>query len=675
MESRDARRLRGSASRGFGVLAVVCATLGLAASAQAYVVRGSMDQVYVTGATPGKKLTLVDKHGDTVQTKTAGALGGIVYRKVIPGGGYRVLAGSEKSRRVKVMTTKSKPPDTSIYDQQIASDGYGYLTTRDGTQLAINVYPPTVPGPPPYPTLIEYSGYGYARPSGGQSSIQAIVGALGFAVVDVNMRGTGCSGGSFDFFEPAQSLDGYDVVETIARQPWVLHNKVGMMGDLLRRHQPAVRRRHAAAEPVGDRAALGARPDADDALSGRHPQHRLRPQLGRGARPTTPRPPSPDGGQAWAYEQIQNGDQICKDNQQLHPQAVDLLAKVRRNSTYKPKVADPLAPLTFVDKIKVPTFIACQWTDEQTGGHCPTLASRVHRHRQEVVHVHQRNPRRLARPRDLQQVVRLPLALRRAAKTEPRPGSDRRRAGRLPGRDGHQRRHPAAGPDPDAARLRLGAGRLRGPAAGPDPVRQRGRRPARLPVSRVRAVVQQVPGSGDEGEVVLPRQRRRDALEAAGGRRCRLVQVEPGGAAADRLHRRHRVRHRRAVDRVPALQLDPEPGRDGGLVCDRAAEVEHHGPRRRGAAGLGALLGARRRPAGDDLRGPPRRQGGLRPGRLAEGRRAQARPREEHQARAGAEPAKARPGADAEGQVREADDPALLPGPRLPAPARRSGSS
>ena len=40
-----------------------------------------------------------------------------------------------------------------------------------------------------------------------------------------------------------------------------------------------------------------------------------------------------------------------------------------------PEVADPLAPMTFVDKIDVPIFLACQWTDEQTGGHCPTLAS------------------------------------------------------------------------------------------------------------------------------------------------------------------------------------------------------------------------------------------------------------------------------------------------------------
>jgi predicted acyl esterase len=81
-------------------------------------------------------------------------------------------------------------------------------------------------------------------------------------------------------------------------------------------------------------------------------------------------------GQAWAHKRIQEGDQTCAANQALHPEAVDLLKKVEENDTYKPEVADPLSPVTFVDKIKVPTFLACQWTDEQTGGHCPTLAKR-----------------------------------------------------------------------------------------------------------------------------------------------------------------------------------------------------------------------------------------------------------------------------------------------------------
>jgi hypothetical protein len=39
-----------------------------------------------------------------------------------------------------------------------------------------------------------------------------------------------------------------------------------------------------------------------------------------------------------------------------------------------PTVADPLDPVTFVHKIKAAVFMACQWEDEQTGGHCADLA-------------------------------------------------------------------------------------------------------------------------------------------------------------------------------------------------------------------------------------------------------------------------------------------------------------
>jgi hypothetical protein len=40
-------------------------------------------------------------------------------------------------------------------------------------------------------------------------------------------------------------------------------------------------------------------------------------------------------------------------------------------------VADPLSPITFVNRISAPSFMACQFTDEQTGGHCPTLAEHM----------------------------------------------------------------------------------------------------------------------------------------------------------------------------------------------------------------------------------------------------------------------------------------------------------
>ena len=41
-----------------------------------------------------------------------------------------------------MLTQRSAPPNTSIYNQKIEPHGYQYLTTRDGTKLAIDVHPP-----------------------------------------------------------------------------------------------------------------------------------------------------------------------------------------------------------------------------------------------------------------------------------------------------------------------------------------------------------------------------------------------------------------------------------------------------------------------------------------------------------------------------------------------------
>ena len=53
---------------------------------------------------------------------------------------------------------------------------------------------------------------------------------LDFAVVSVQMRGSGCSGGAFDLFDLPTTYDGYDMVETVAAQSWVKGAKVGLAG-------------------------------------------------------------------------------------------------------------------------------------------------------------------------------------------------------------------------------------------------------------------------------------------------------------------------------------------------------------------------------------------------------------------------------------------------------------
>ena len=356
-----------------------------------FTARGSARQVYAVGLPAGAKVQLLDKHGDVVQRQRATSLGGVLFRRVDPGRGYRVRAVStgKTSAPVRVRTNRPRQWNPTIYDQEIPSEGYGYLTTRDGTKLAYTVHPPTKPAgiggapipipagasyTPPYPTLIEYSGYAYADPSGPTSGIAAVANAMGFAVVDIQMRGTGCSGGAFDFFEPLQSLDGYDIVETVARQPWVKGNKVGMYGIsyggisqlfTAKTRPPSL----AAIAPVSviDATAStlypgGIRNDGFAVAWAKERQQQAQP-AGTGATGTQP----------YAEQLVAEGDTTCAANQALHGEAAKLMRKIRKNSHYRPRVADPLDPVSFVHKINVPTFMACQWQDEQTGGHCPAL--------------------------------------------------------------------------------------------------------------------------------------------------------------------------------------------------------------------------------------------------------------------------------------------------------------
>ena len=372
--------------------AAAVTTLIFASSASAFSARGSVEQVYATGLPAGAQVSLLNPAGQVgrPRTPTTSAARCSATSRRAPATACASTSSGETSDPLTVLTTQSAPPSTDVYDQTIPSDGYGYLTTRDGTKLAYSVHPPTditnVEGidPPanpagdnvPLPTLIEYSGYGYANPAGPQSGIAALANAMGYTVVDVNMRGTGCSGGAFDFFEPLQSLDGYDVIETVARQPWVAHGKVGMLGI----SYGGISQLFTAQTQPPSLAAITPLSVIDQVQTTLYPGGILNTGFALNwakERVHEALPAGPDSGQPWAYQQIQDGDQTCADNQALHPEAVDLLGKVRANDHYVPEVADPLSPITFVDKINVPTFMACQWTDEQTGGHCPTLAKRM----------------------------------------------------------------------------------------------------------------------------------------------------------------------------------------------------------------------------------------------------------------------------------------------------------
>jgi hypothetical protein len=355
------------------VLAITVAPGVAVAKGAALRAHGSVQQVYAVGLAPHQRVVLLNRRGATVTTQRADSLGGIVFRNVTPGAGYRLRAGGRRSAAVTVLPDRSAPPTTRIYDQRLPAGGYGYLRTRDGTSLAIDV---RLPGPAdkgPYPTLVEYAGYGYADPAGPDSGIAPVAELLGFAVVDINMRGTGCSGGSFNYFEPLQALDGYDAIETVARQPWVLGHRVGMLGI----SYGGISQLFVGATDPPHLAAITPLSVIDNTATTLYPGGILNTGFALAwgeERVHDALPASATGGQAWALKRIQGGDHTCKANQVLHGEAPNLIATIRPNAHYVPSVADPLAPVTFVHKIHVPVYLACQWTDEQTGAHCADLA-------------------------------------------------------------------------------------------------------------------------------------------------------------------------------------------------------------------------------------------------------------------------------------------------------------
>ena len=104
---------------------------------------GSVQQIYVTGVTGTAPLVLFDRHGRALASRRADRLGAALFRNLTPGQGYhlrqRVGNGFASSPTLRVLPDTSAPPSTRAYSQRIPISGYGYLTTRDGTRLAIDV--------------------------------------------------------------------------------------------------------------------------------------------------------------------------------------------------------------------------------------------------------------------------------------------------------------------------------------------------------------------------------------------------------------------------------------------------------------------------------------------------------------------------------------------------------
>ncbi len=135
------------------------------------------------------------------------------------------------------------PPQSSATPGPIERESK-YLTMRDGTRIAIDVYLPTNRAPnQTLPTILHQTRYWRAveyrwlislfkedRPRGITGMYAHRFLQQGYAWVDVDVRGTGASFGSRPVaYSPAEIRDGAEIVDWIIDQPWS-NGQVGAMG-------------------------------------------------------------------------------------------------------------------------------------------------------------------------------------------------------------------------------------------------------------------------------------------------------------------------------------------------------------------------------------------------------------------------------------------------------------
>ncbi len=285
-----------------------------------------------------------------------------MLRDVPAGNGYTVsVEDAPRSTYPVRVLGPDEHPNQRFYDAQDLSPDEGYLTTRDGTLLAYQVElpDPEVHGPGPYPVVVDYSAY---RPSiDFFDGVGSVFPDLGYAAVGVNMRGSACSGGVFDYVEQLQWLDGYDFVEALAAQDGA--DGVGLIG----KSYPGISQLFVAST----------RPPSLEAIAPGHVIGEFHHDVaypggvlnfafaGAFAADQDERSAFPS-----SYPQVNEraaDDPICEANQALRGQNVSMEQGVFGN----PVEADywrSRAPERLVGDIEVPTLIVNAWQDEQTGG-------------------------------------------------------------------------------------------------------------------------------------------------------------------------------------------------------------------------------------------------------------------------------------------------------------------
>jgi hypothetical protein len=361
------------------------------AEAATFEVAPSTEAITVTAGEPGAELAVVDADDRTVEAlfspdghrAESGVVdddGNLIFNRVPAGDGYRVVeldgdTAVAASDELLVGGVYDQPAPTLYEDQQLV-EGLNFIEMRDGTTLSAYVTFPDnpLPGLPEgqYPTVIDYSGYDTSNPGGSGRSIAQFAGLYGYATVGVNARGSGCSGGVFSFFEPDQVADGYDLVEAIAAQDWVLNHRPGLIGISYAGNSQL----YAAATQPPSLAAIAPMSVLDTVYdSVLYPGGIYNDGFAE-SWATNVGEAAGAFGQGWEQAVVDEGGELgeqCEANQSLRSQNPQLADLAQAYPFYDPALADPLTATTFAERIEVPVFLTGAWQDEQTGGHWPAI--------------------------------------------------------------------------------------------------------------------------------------------------------------------------------------------------------------------------------------------------------------------------------------------------------------
>jgi putative CocE/NonD family hydrolase len=245
----------------------------------------------------------------------------------------------------------------------------GYIPMSDGITLAYQVVLPDKAkhGPGPYPTVMDYSGYGPGRTVNYELDTRFV--ERGYALAGVNIRGTGCSGGKFDYFEPRQSIDGKEAIEWLTKQPWS-NGRLGMVS----KSYPGITQLFVAAQrPKGLVAITPGHVFGDLYRDVPYPGGIMNETFAGGWSLATQPAPSIQQGLTGTA----SGDQTCAANQAQHAENPRYNPFVQAfEHLYDDDLFRERSPYEFVDKIEVPTLLVEAWQDEQVGSRAANLTER-----------------------------------------------------------------------------------------------------------------------------------------------------------------------------------------------------------------------------------------------------------------------------------------------------------